>query len=399
MKTLFQFLAITILLFSCKQSDLDIEKIHQELLTIDTHIDIPIRLTRDSTYNLLEMHPQNKGKTDFPRMDLGGLDAAFFIVWTPQKERDEAGNKNANEQAHKILNVIKDRIAKSSSSADMAYSSDDILKINKLNKHPILIGMENGYPIGKDISQVEHFYNLGIRYLTLCHTRDNDICDSSTDESEDEGLSDFGVDVVKELNRLGIIVDVSHISDSAFYQVARVSKTPVIATHSNVRALCNHPRNMTDDMIKVLAKNGGVIQINFVNEYVKTPKENVERDSVITRIKKQYSAPNTSDAQKEVLSKQWDEINVKFPTEKATLNDVINHIDYVVNLVGIDHVGIGSDFDGGGAVTGIEDASKMGNITKELFNRGYSKEDIQKIWSGNFMRVFKQVEDFADNSN
>jgi membrane dipeptidase len=397
MKNLLLVLLISILIISCKQSDLDVEKMHAELLTIDTHIDIPIRLTRDSTYNLLEKHPQNKGKTDFPRMDLGGLDAAFFVVWTAQKERDEVGNKKANEKAHQILDVIKDRINSSSEKAELAYSTKDIININNIGKHPILIGMENGYPIGNDILQVEHFYNLGIRYLTLCHTKDNDICDSSTDESEDEGLTEFGVKVVNELNRLGIIVDVSHISDKAFYDVIKHSKTPVIASHSNVRSLCSHPRNMTDDMIKLLAKNGGVIHINFVNEYVITPKENVERDSVTTRIKKQYSNPNTSDAQKEVLSKQWDEINVKFPTEKATLNDVINHIDYVVNLVGIEHVGIGSDFDGGGSVVGIEDASKMSNITKELFNRGYSKEDIQKIWSGNFMRVFKQVEDFAKN--
>ncbi len=396
MKTIFQFIVLTILFVSCSQfSTDDINKAHQKFLTIDTHIDIPIRLTRDSTYNLLEKHPPNHGRTDFPRKYEGGLDAALFVGWTKQKERDEAGNRNANEKAHKILNVIKDRITKSSSKAEMAFSSKDIVNINKSNKHPILIGMENGYPIGKDISQVEHFYNLGIRYLTLCHTKDNDICDSSTDESEDEGLTRFGIEVVKELNRLGIIVDVSHISDSSFYQVMRLSKTPVIASHSNARALCNHPRNMTDDMIKVLAKNGGVIQINFVNEYVKSPEENIERDSVIARFKKRYSAPNISEAQKEVLAKEWDEINIKYPTEKATLNDVINHIDYVVNLVGIDYVGIGSDFDGGGRVVGIEDVSKMSSITKELFNRGYSEEDIQKIWSGNFLRVFREVEDFA----
>lgn len=396
MKTLILTFLVAVLTISCTQTEIDIDKIHSNFLNIDTHIDIPIRLTRDSTYNLLDLHKSNKGKTDFPRMDIGGLDAAFFIVWTAQKERNTIGNKEANDKAHNILKVIKDRIKASSEKAELAYSTKDIVNIYNSGKHPILIGMENGYPIGNDISQVEHFYNLGIRYLTLCHTKDNDICDSSTDESEDEGLSEFGVKVVKELNRLGIIIDVSHISDKSFYDVMKLSKAPVIASHSNVRSLCNHPRNLTDDMIKLLAKNGGVIHINFVNEYVKTPKANAERDSVIARIKEQYYASNVSDQQKEVLSKEWDEINKKYPTEKATLNDVVNHIDYVVKLVGIEHVGIGSDFDGGGSVVGIEDVSKMGNITKELIKRGYTEEDIQKIWSGNFMRVFNNVEKFSE---
>jgi len=246
--------------------------------------------------------------------------------------------------------------------------------------------------------QIEHFFNSGIRYLTLCHTKDNDICDSSTDDSEDEGLTSFGMEVIKELNRLGIIVDVSHISDSSFYDVIKLSKTPVIASHSNVRSLCNHPRNMTDDMIKLLAQNGGVIHINFVDEYVKTPEPHRERDSVIALIKNKYNDNSTTDAEKEILYKQWDEINTLYPSKLATLNDVIDHIDYVVKLVGIDHVGIGSDFDGGGRVDGIIDVSEMGNITKALFKRGYSIKDIHKIWSGNFLRVFNEVEQYSKNN-
>ena len=398
MKIFLITLSIVILFASCKHKTVD--EIHSNFLTIDTHIDIPIKLTRDSTYSLEVDNSLigSKSKTDFPRMNKGGLDAAFFIVWTAQGKRDSVGNKNANEKANKILETIKSRINSSPSFAELAFSSNDILRIYNSNRHPILIGMENGYPIGKDISQIKHFYKLGIRYLTLCHTKDNDICDSSSDESEDNGLTDFGIEVIKELNRLGIIIDVSHISDSSFYQVIKYSKTPVIATHSNVRSLCKHPRNMTDDMIKLLAKNGGIIDINFVDEYLKTPEPNAERDSVVALIKNKYIDPNVSEKEKEELAKEWDDIHTKFPSKHATLSDVIDHIDYVVKLVGIDHVGIGSDFDGGGQVNGVKDVSEMGNITTELLKRGYSENEIAKIWGGNFIRVFKEVEKAAKNN-
>jgi membrane dipeptidase len=395
MKILFFTLLTSILFISCHTSKKTNSEIHSDILTIDTHIDIPLRLMRDSTYNLAVEHNSKKGQTDFPRMTKGGLDAAFFIVWTPQEERDSIGNKNVNEKAHKIIEKIKLSVNSSPSLAELAYSSDDIIRINNSKKHPILIGMENGYPIGSDISQVELFYNLGIRYLTLCHTKDNDICDSSTDETKDEGVTNFGVEVITEVNRLGIIIDVSHISDSSFYNVMELSKVPVIASHSNVRSLCNHPRNMSDDMIKLLAKNGGVIHINFVDEYAIEPEKNAERDSAIAKIKSQFVSSSSTDEERKIFRHGMDEINKEFPTKSVTLKDVIDHIDYVVKLVGINHVGIGSDFDGGGRVVGLEDVSKLGNITTELLKRGYTEDDIQKIWSGNFMRVFKEVESFA----
>lgn len=399
MKILGVALLMIFLLFSCKNKTE--KEMHSDFLTIDTHIDIPIKLTRDSTYNLEVDNSLLAGgsRTDFPRMDKGGLDAAFFIVWTAQEECDSISTQRANDKAHNILKTIKSRISSSPSFAQLAFSSDDIIKINDSKRHPILIGMENGYPIGKDISQVEHFYNLGIRYLTLCHTKNNDICCSSSDESEDKGLTNFGIEVVHELNKLGIIIDVSHISDSSFYQVMKYSKAPVIATHSNARALCNHPRNMTDNMIKLLAKNGGIIDINFVDEYLKTPEPNAERDSVVAIIKSKYSDPNVSEKEKEELAKEWDDIHTKFPSKHAALSDVIDHIDYVVKLVGIDYVGIGSDFDGGGRVDGLNDVSEMGNITSELLKRGYSEKDIEKIWSGNFMRVFREVEKISHDAN
>ena len=374
-------------------------RIHEEALTIDTHLDTPIHLQRDSSFALDELHDgreRKNGKVDFPRMSVGGIDAGFFIVWTSQGERNAEAYKSVKEEALTILEVIKSNVEKYPNFAELAYSSKDVERIVDDGKHAILIGMENGYPIGMDISLVEEFYDLGIRYITLCHYEDNDICDASTDKSNDEGLSDFGIEVVKQMNRLGILVDVSHISDHSFYDVIKTTRVPIFASHSNARSLCDHPRNMTDDMIRHLAANGGVIHINLVDEYVKTPPPNPQRDSAIVELKKSYG--NYSDLAKkerEAVHEKYSEIRKKFPQPRATLEDAIDHIDHIVNLVGIDHVGIGSDFDGGGGVDGVHDISEMGNITLELLRRGYSEEDIKKIWGGNFMRVFKEVERFS----
>lgn len=374
-------------------------RIHVEALTIDTHLDTPIHLERDSTFALDQLHDgreRNNGKVDFPRMAVGGIDAGFFIVWTSQGDRNHEAYQSVKLEALTILDLIKDNVLKYPHCAELAYSTVDIINTVERGKQAILIGMENGYPIGKDIKSVEEFYNLGIRYLTLCHYEDNDICDASTDKSDDQGLTDFGIEVVKELNRLGIIVDVSHVSDHSFYDVIKTTKVPIIASHSNARSLCYHPRNMTDDMIRHLAANGGVIQVNLVDEYVKVPPTNPQRDSAIVELKKGYG--NYSDLNKkerEAVHEKYNEIKKKFPQPRATLQDAVDHIDHIVKLVGINHVGIGSDFDGGGGVDGVHDISEMGNITLELLRRGYSEEDIKKIWGGNFMRVFEQVEKFA----
>ena len=256
--------------------------------------------------------------------------------------------------------------------------------------------MENGYPIGNDLSLVKTYYDLGARYTTLTHTKDNDICDSSTDEGEDKGLTPFGEKVIKEMNKLGMMIDVSHISDKSFYDVMKISEAPVIASHSSARALCDHARNMTDDMIKLLAEKGGVIQITLVNEYIKTPPPNPQRDSAIVELKKRFSDYSKLDQkQREEFHHEISNLQKHFPQPRATLQDAADHIDHVVKLVGVDHVGIGSDFDGGGGLDGVYDISEMGNITMEFVKRGYSEEDIKKIWGENLMRVFTQVEEFA----
>jgi membrane dipeptidase len=363
-------------------------------------MDIPIELVSNPEYNLEVEHNAHKSgtKVDFPRMKKGGLDASFFIVWTAQGSTDAEGFKKAKEKADNILAVIKKDVNKSSKVAELAYSTADIKSITKRNKRAILIGMENGYPLGNDLSLVNKYYDEGIRYITLCHTKDNQLCSSSTDKNDDKGLTKFGTEVVKKMNKLGIIVDVSHISDKSFFDVMQLTKAPVIASHSNARALCSHPRNMTDEMLKALAKNGGVVQVNFVNSYLKEKEANPQRDSAFAKLTSKLDMANMTKEDRAKFHSAIKEIDNKFPSKKANIKDVIKHIDYIVKLIGINHVGIGSDFDGGGGIEGIYDVSEMENITSELLKLGYSVEDIQKIWGGNFMRVFNEVEKYSNNN-
>jgi len=281
---------------------------------------------------------------------------------------------------------------------ELAIKHDDAYRIEKSDKRAIFIGIENGYPVGKDIKNIEEFYNLGARYITLCHSSNNDICDSSTDKdgAEHDGISAFGEQVVKEMNRLGIMVDVSHVSDKSFYDAVKLSKTPVIASHSSARAICDHPRNMDDEMLKTLAKNGGVIQLCVLNSYIKTPPKNPQREEALNALRKKYNDfKDLTEEQGANLTKEWYKLQKDFPEVLATVSDAVDHIDHMVKVAGIDHVGIGTDFDGGGGLKDFFDISEAGNLTYELVKRGYSKKNIEKIWGGNFLRVFRQVEEYA----
>jgi membrane dipeptidase len=256
--------------------------------------------------------------------------------------------------------------------------------------------MENGFPIGLELNRVKEFYDKGIRYITLCHSSNNDICDSSTDRkgAEHNGLSPFGKKVVAEMNRLGMIIDVSHISDKSFYDVIELSKAPVIASHSSVRAIAHHPRNLTDEMIKKLAKNGGVIQICLLDEYIRDQDTTTHRYQKEKELRYIFTTrgDKMTDQEKEELRNQWRELRETEPRELPGVKDCVDHIDHVKKLVGVDFVGIGSDFDGGGGLAGCADVSQFPNITRELIARGYTDEEIIKIWGGNFFRVFREIE-------
>lgn len=403
-KSLLLFFSAAILLTSCALTENKIvekaSRIHRKALTVDSHVDTPLSLTRPG-FRFGERH-ENAGrnhKLDLPRMEEGGLDGVFFAVFVGQKERTKAGNQAALQQAEKIIDSIQTTIARYPDQLEMSVSPKDFRKVVNKDKHAIFIGMENGYPIGRDLSLVDTFYHAGIRYITLCHSYNNDICDSSTDSAEYDGLSSFGEQVVQRMNDLGIMIDVSHASDASFYDVIEQSRTPIIASHSCARALCDHPRNLSDDMLLKLKKNGGVIQMCILSAYVKTPEPNPQRDSARQAVSEKHgNYYDLDDLGREAFLVDWYKVDVDFPQKLATVSDVVDHIDHIVEVAGIDHVGIGTDFDGGGGVEGCFDVSEMGNITLELVRRGYTRREIEKIWSGNLMRVMEEVEKARVNS-
>jgi membrane dipeptidase len=370
------------------------DKIHASILTLDTHCDTPMNFS-DPSFDMGVRHTE--GCVDFPRMVEGGLHAEFFAVFTGQGPRDESSFDLVYKKALDIFNAIHKNVEKNSDVAEMAYTADDAYRIKRAGKIAAFIGVENGYPIGKDISRIKELYDQGARYITLAHTKNNDICDSSTDQKgqENNGLSAFGVEVVKEMNRLGMMVDVSHISDKAFYDVLQVTKAPVIASHSSCRALCGSPRNLTDDMLLALKENGGVIQICILSSYLKTPEPNPELTRKLNELQDKYGDYNAlTDEAKNQMRTEYREIQKKYE-KLATVKDVVDHIDHVVQVIGIDYVGIGTDFDGGGGVEGCRTVDEMKNITIELLRRGYSKAEITKIWGANAMRVLRKAEEYA----
>lgn len=375
------------------------EKIHQRIFKLDSHCDTPLHLI-NTNFDITKKHDVQESNScvDFPRMEEGDMNAMFWAVFLGQGERSEAGNKEALIKANQIFDAIHKVVKENPNLAEIARTSSDGIALMKKDKHAIYIGIENGYAIGNDIKLIKTFYDKGARYITLCHSSNNDICDSSTDKkgSEHNGVSDFGKEVIQEMNNTGLIVDVSHISDKSFYDVIELSKVPIVASHSCAKALCNHPRNMSDEMIKLLAVNGGVIQMCILSDYLKKPAPFPEREAAKQKVRDKYNSfKNLSDTEMEDARKAWHEMDKKYPPVLATVKDIVNHIDHIVKLVGINHIGIGTDFDGGGGISDCQDISQIGNITEELVRRNYSEKEIKKIWSENFLRVMKETEKYA----
>ena len=327
------------------------------------------------------------------------MDAIFFAAFTGQKPRTPENTQIAYERAHLMIDSTYAVCKKYNNLAEVAITANDASRIEKEGKRAIYIGMENGFPIGTDLARVKEFYDRGVRYITLCHSFNNDICDSSTDSKgpEHNGLSEFGKQVVSEMNRLGMMIDVSHISDKSFFDVVSLSKAPVIASHSSVREIAHHNRNMTAEMIKKLAENKGVIQICLLDQYVKDPDTTSISFKLMEEIHEKYYSKweELSEEEKNAVRKKRDEIYEKYPKKLPTVADYVDHIDHVKNLVGIDYVGIGSDFDGGGGLEDCVDVSQFPNITREMLKRGYTEKEIEKVWGGNFFRVFKEVEELS----
>ena len=403
-KTLTLFLISGILMSFTTTPDSDkfekkAHRIHEKCLTVDTHCDTPMLMIK-SGFSVRQENKAPHSRVDLPRMKKGGLDAIFFAVFTAQKPRTEENYDKTYKLAHQMLDSIHAMLKKDSDLATLALKADDLAKIEKTGKRAIYIGMENGFPLAKDLSRVEEFYKLGVRYITLCHSFHNDICDSSSDAkpAEHNGVSDFGKQVIAEMNRLGMMVDVSHASDKSFFDAVELSKAPIIASHSSVRAIAQHNRNMTDEMIKKLAAKGGVIQICLLDVYVKNPDTTTVKFQRLKelRAKRNSIQGEMTDAQKDIYYKEWEEIQSMDSPDMPTVKDLCDHIDHVKKLVGVDYVGIGSDFDGGGGLRDCADVSQFPNITKELLRRGYTETEIKKIWGGNLLRVFREVEKTAE---
>ena len=330
--------------------------IHKNIITLDTHCDIDVKNFTESINYSNNIDTQ----CNIPKMEIGGLDVAWFIVYTGQGELNTKGYEKAYENAISKFDAIHNLVNTSSSDKiGLALNSNDVRKIHSSGKKVAMIGIENGYPIGLDITNVEKFYNRGARYMSLSHNGHSQLCDSNTGEEDGvylhNGLSDLGVEVIKEMNRIGMMIDISHPSKEAIRQMIKISKAPVIASHSSARKLCNHSRNLDDEQLGWIKENGGVVQTVAFKSYLNSEK----------------SKPNSKN--------------------KVDVSDFVDHIDYLVGLIGINHVGISSDFDGGGGIDGWEDASETFNVTLELVKRGYSEVEIEKIWSGNLLRVLDEV--------
>ncbi|WP_323027918.1 dipeptidase [Gelidibacter japonicus] len=390
--------------------------IHDRVITLDTHCDINVKNFTDSinyTQNL-------SSQVTLPKMDQGGLDVAWFIVYTGQDELTDKGYKIAYDNAmdkfnaiHKLVNdIAPDQI-------ELALTSDDVRRIVKSGKKVAMIGIENGYPVGKDISNVEKFYDLGGRYMSLSHNGHSQLSDSNTGEADSiwlhNGLSDLGKKVIKEMNRLGMMVDVSHPSKEAMRDMIELSEAPIIASHSSARALCDHSRNLDDEQLMWLKENGGVVQAVAFGAYLNTEKAEkyaaFKKEVALTVMDSMnvayldWNARNElsleeREAYYQVLEKVNPIVDAKLKTMEnvphgVSVSDLVDHIDYMVNKIGIEHVGISSDFDGGGGIEGWSDASETFNVTLELVKRGYTEEQIGLLWSGNLLRVLDEVQAVA----
>jgi membrane dipeptidase len=366
--------------------------LHFSSIVVDTHDDTTQRLL-DPKFNLGARHPD--GSIDIPRMREGGLDAIFFSIWIPGTVTGPSAVRRAEDQ----IAAVRQAVARNPSDLVLCTTADEIRAAKKSKKIAVLMGVEGGHMINNSLATLDQFFTLGVRYMTLTHTVNTEWADSSGDKPAHDGLTPFGKQVVAEMNKLGMMVDISHVSDKTFYDVLAVSEAPVIASHSSCRALCTAPRDMTDDMIKALAAKGGVIQINYhvgflSQKFQDASKANPELGKQIEAEAKKRCAGNEACELIEADKITRDYVaQGKLP--RVDWTEIINHIDHAVKLVGAEHVGLGSDFDGADMPYGMEDATHLPQITSALLAKGYSPADIQKILGGNTLRLMQDVEAVA----
>ena len=317
------------------------KKVHGRILSLDSHCDTPMKFGTNE-----------ERLVTLPRMKDGHLDASIMVAYLPQGERTDEAHMAATAKANRIITQIEEMVNANATEVGLAYNADDLYRLKNEGKKAVMLGIENGYAIGHDLSLIEQFRRRGVVYMTLCHNGDNDICDSARkSNNEHGGVSPFGADVIREMNRLGMMVDLSHASEKSFYDAMDISQVPIVCSHSSCRSLCDHPRNLTDEQMKRLANSGGVMQVTFYEGFLRT-------DS------------------------------------KACIADAIEHINHAVNIMGIEHVGIGTDFDGDGGVPGLAHAGELINLTRALLRERYSESDLRLLWGENFLRVMREVQSF-----
>ncbi|MDC6405952.1 MULTISPECIES: dipeptidase [Maribacter] len=410
--------------FACKEEKPQVaeslgdkaRRIHNNVITLDTHDDINVANFTDSINYTQRLNTQ----INLPKMEEGGMDVAWLIVYTGQDTLTAEGYAKGKDNAmakfdaiHRLCEEIApDKI-------NLALTSEDVRRIHDEGKKVAMIGVENAYPMGEDLSEFERYHELGARYISLAHNGHSQFSDSNTGEADSiwlhNGLSDLGKEAVKEMNRLGIMVDVSHPSKEAMKQMIALSKAPIIASHSSARALCDHSRNLDDEQLMLMKENGGVVQTVAFSSYLNTEKHEARAaymkevyrhiaDSLGIEWYERSQFRSLTDEQRAAFMENYPKVTQmsqelvksrKDVPEPVNVSDFVDHIDYMVKLIGIDHVGISSDFDGGGGIDGWSDASETFNVTLELVKRGYTEEEIAKLWSGNLLRVLDEVQAIA----
>jgi len=391
-------------------------------LYFDMHIDTPSRMVSEGL-NLAESHWYTC--VDIPKMKRGGLHAGFFAVFAPARSMTPV---EAVKQGLKIIDVIVEEVKRHPADLFLATTSQDVLRAKRDGKIGVLLGVEGGHMIDSSLEVLRQFHRLGARYLGLTHSGNTPWCGAAEyPDDGPKGLTDFGKQVVREMNRLGMMIDTAHASDQAFFDAIETSRAPILNTHAACRAVANHARNLTDEMLKALAATGGVVQIVAYSSYIKTPKsDSPERVAALAALRREFGLPEPPApgprgaapggaagiggrgrgavealaqlpaGQRAEYDRKLAAVNVTYPADpSATVIDFVSHIDYAVKLIGLDHVGISSDFDGGGGVTGWRDASETFNVTLELVRRGYTEEQIAKLWSGNLLRVMDRAQEVA----
>lgn len=394
------------------------KQIHENAIIIDTHNDINVKNFTDTRNYTMDLDTQ----VNLPKMEKGGMDVTWLIVYTDQKELTEEGYKAAYKNAiakFEAIHKLTDEIAPEK--IGFAINSNEVRKLVKEGKKVAMIGVENAYPVGEDLSRIKEFYDRGARYMSLSHNGHSQFSDSNTGEENDKwlhnGLSELGKKAVLEMNKYGIMIDVSHPSKEAIKQMFELSEAPLIASHSSARALCNHSRNLDDELLALFKKHGGVVQTVAFSSYLNTEKDENFKAAKSKIYEKRAAEMNIEIIPRDSVRKMADEEQESYYTElkkvhsvaktdieklkktvpPVNVSDFVDHIDYLVEKTGIDHVGISSDFDGGGGIEGWEDASETSNVTIELVKRGYTEEEIKKLWGENLLRVLDKVQAVARN--